>query len=55
MFPIVSSTPVSRTPPPMPMTGVRVDGDRTLQREMHRWFERYAFTPEALGLTPLGH
>ncbi|MEV4456790.1 winged helix-turn-helix transcriptional regulator [Microbispora sp. NPDC049633] len=30
--------------------GVRVDGDRTLQRQMHRWFDRYVFTPETLGL-----
>lgn len=30
--------------------GVRVHGDRTLQRQMHRWFQRYVFTPEALGM-----
>jgi DNA-binding HxlR family transcriptional regulator len=29
--------------------GVRVYGDRPLQRQMHRWFQRYVFTPEALG------
>jgi DNA-binding HxlR family transcriptional regulator len=29
--------------------GVRVHGDRALQRQMHRWFKRYLFTPEALG------
>jgi DNA-binding HxlR family transcriptional regulator len=28
---------------------VRVHGDRALQRQMHRWFKRYLFTPEALG------
>lgn len=28
---------------------VVVHGDRTLQRGMHRWFLRYAFTPQALG------
>lgn len=28
--------------------GVRVHGNRTLQREMHRWFSRYLFTPDAL-------
>jgi DNA-binding HxlR family transcriptional regulator len=27
---------------------VRVHGDRDLQRQMHGWFHRYAFTPEAL-------
>lgn len=27
---------------------VRVHGDRDLQRQMHRWFLRYVFTPEAL-------
>ncbi len=31
--------------------GVRVDGDRSLQRRMDRWFQRYVFTPEALGVT----
>ncbi|WP_433170139.1 winged helix-turn-helix transcriptional regulator [Actinoallomurus sp. CA-150999] len=30
--------------------GVRVHGDRSLQRQMHRWFQRYVFTPEALGV-----
>ncbi|WP_169985716.1 winged helix-turn-helix transcriptional regulator [Microbispora sp. H10836] len=30
--------------------GVRVHGDRALERQMHRWFKRYVFTPEALGL-----
>lgn len=30
--------------------GVRVHGDRVLERQMHRWFKRYVFTPEALGL-----
>jgi DNA-binding HxlR family transcriptional regulator len=30
--------------------GVRVHGDRNLQRQMHRWFQRYAFTPEVLGI-----
>lgn len=29
--------------------GVQVHGDRTLQHQMHRWFTRYLFTPEALG------
>jgi DNA-binding HxlR family transcriptional regulator len=29
--------------------GVTVRGDRDLQRQMHRWFLRYVFTPEALG------
>lgn len=28
--------------------GVRVHGDRALQRQMHRWFKRYVFTPDAL-------
>ena len=28
--------------------GVRVHGDRALQRQMHRWFARYVFTAEAL-------
>lgn len=28
--------------------GVRVHGERVLQRQMHRWFKRYLFTPEAL-------
>ncbi|MBO4272912.1 MULTISPECIES: winged helix-turn-helix transcriptional regulator [Microbispora] len=32
--------------------GVRVNGDRALQRQMHRWFKRYVFTQEALGLGP---
>ena len=27
---------------------VHVHGDRDLQRQMHRWFLRYVFTPEAL-------
>jgi DNA-binding HxlR family transcriptional regulator len=27
---------------------VRVHGDRDLQRQMHRWFLRYIFTPDAL-------
>jgi len=31
--------------------GVGVHGDRTLQREMHAWFKRYLFTPEALATT----
>lgn len=34
--------------------GVRVHGDRALQRQMHRWFLRYLFTPEALGETAEG-
>lgn len=29
--------------------GVSVHGDRDLQRQMHRWFRRYVFTPDALG------
>jgi DNA-binding HxlR family transcriptional regulator len=29
--------------------GVSVHGDRDLQRQMHRWFQRYVFTPDALG------
>ncbi|GAA1705642.1 hypothetical protein GCM10009765_63690 [Fodinicola feengrottensis] len=29
--------------------GVRTHGDRVLQRQMHGWFSRYLFTPEALG------
>lgn len=28
---------------------VRVHGNLQLQRQMHRWFQRYVFTPEALG------
>ncbi|WP_063766164.1 winged helix-turn-helix transcriptional regulator [Streptosporangium amethystogenes] len=32
--------------------GVRVHGDPALQRQMHHWFKRYVFTPEALGLNP---
>lgn len=28
--------------------GVRVHGDRSLQRQAHRWFARYVFTPDAL-------
>jgi len=28
--------------------GVTVHGDRALQHQMHRWFLRYAFTPDAL-------
>jgi DNA-binding HxlR family transcriptional regulator len=32
--------------------GVTVRGDRDLQRQMHRWFRRYVFAPEALGLAP---
>ncbi|GAB3387084.1 winged helix-turn-helix transcriptional regulator [Amycolatopsis echigonensis] len=27
---------------------VHIDGDLPLQRQMHRWFTRYVFTPEAL-------
>ena len=30
---------------------VSVHGDRDLQRQMHRWFLRYVFTPEALDRT----
>jgi DNA-binding HxlR family transcriptional regulator len=30
--------------------GVRVHGDRSLQRQMHAWFQRYVFTAEALGI-----
>lgn len=30
--------------------GVKVDGDRDLQRQMHHWFKRYVFTPDALNL-----
>jgi DNA-binding HxlR family transcriptional regulator len=30
---------------------VRVHGDRALQRQMHRWFQRYLFTPDALGMS----
>ncbi|HEX6855439.1 MAG TPA: helix-turn-helix domain-containing protein [Streptosporangiaceae bacterium] len=29
--------------------GVSVHGDQDLQRQMHRWFRRYVFTPDALG------
>jgi DNA-binding HxlR family transcriptional regulator len=29
--------------------GVFVHGDQDLQRQMHRWFLRYVFTPDALG------
>jgi len=29
--------------------GVSVHGDKDLQRQMHRWFLRYVFTPDALG------
>lgn len=29
--------------------GVRVHGDPALQRQMRHWFQRYVFTPEALG------
>ena len=29
--------------------GVRVHGDRDLQRQLHQWFQRYVFTPAALG------
>lgn len=32
---------------------VRLHGNRTLQRELPHWFLRYAFTPEALGLSPM--
>jgi DNA-binding HxlR family transcriptional regulator len=32
--------------------GVVVHGDRALQRDMHRWFLRYAFTRHALSQTP---
>ncbi|MEV6562868.1 helix-turn-helix domain-containing protein [Nocardia sp. NPDC051756] len=32
-------------------SGVRVHGDRALQREMPRWFTRYVFTPDSLGTT----
>ena len=32
--------------------GVTVHGDRALQRQMQRWFLRYAFTREALTQTP---
>ncbi|WP_232668766.1 winged helix-turn-helix transcriptional regulator [Pseudonocardia sp. TRM90224] len=32
--------------------GVTVHGDRALQRQVHRWFLRYAFTREALARTP---
>jgi hypothetical protein len=31
--------------------GVRVHGNHTLIRHMHRWFQRYLFTPEALDHT----
>jgi DNA-binding HxlR family transcriptional regulator len=31
--------------------GVRVYGDRALQRQMHHWFQRYVFTPDALGVS----
>jgi len=31
--------------------GVGVHGDRALQRQMHGWFKRYLFTPDALGVT----
>jgi len=31
--------------------GVRIQGDRTLQRQMRHWFQRYVFTPEALDRT----
>ncbi|GAA2878677.1 helix-turn-helix domain-containing protein [Streptosporangium fragile] len=34
--------------------GVRVHGDRALRHRMHRWFKRYVFTPEALGVTDPG-
>jgi DNA-binding HxlR family transcriptional regulator len=30
--------------------GVGVHGDRSLQRQMHGWFQRYVFTAEALGV-----
>jgi hypothetical protein len=29
---------------------VDIQGDRVLRSQMGRWFKRYAFTPEALGL-----
>ncbi len=29
---------------------VRVHGDRALQRQMHHWFKRYLFTPDALNV-----
>lgn len=29
---------------------VRVHGDRDLQRQMHHWFKRYLFTPDALSV-----
>lgn len=32
--------------------GVRVHGERVLQRQMHHWFKRYLFTPEALADLP---
>lgn len=31
---------------------VSVHGNRALQRQMHRWFTRYVFTPDALNQTP---
>jgi DNA-binding HxlR family transcriptional regulator len=34
--------------------GVRVHGDRVLQRRMHHWFQRYVFTPDALDQTASG-
>lgn len=33
--------------------GVRVHGDRELQRQMHGWFLRYVFTPDALSQLPV--
>jgi len=35
--------------------GVRVHGDRDLQRQMHRWFLHYMFTPQALSETAGSH
>jgi len=34
--------------------GVTIQGDRALRSEMERWFKRYLFTSEALGLAPAG-
>ncbi|GAA3685812.1 HxlR family transcriptional regulator [Lentzea atacamensis] len=31
---------------------VHMYGDLALQRQMHRWFSRYVFSPEALGTSP---